>query len=127
MPYFFIFMSEDKYEPYIKEHDRMILRDYLAVDRTMLTNETSFMSYVRTSLTLIAAGATLVKFFDGNPLFQVFGWGLVLIGGWLVIHGYNRYTQVDEVLHRIRGDMNEAQSRNNGKFLSAARKALHKL
>ncbi len=96
-------MSEDSYLPYEKEHEQMILRDYLAVDRTIMTNEASFMSYVRTSLTLIATGAAMIKFFT-EPTMQALGWGFIIMGGWLSIHGYQRYRQVDEILHRVKGD-----------------------
>lgn len=96
-------MSEEPYMPYEKDHEQMILRDYLAVDRTMMTNETSFMSYVRTSLTLIAAGATLIKFFH-DPYVGWLGWGFIIVGGWLSIHGYQRYRQIDEVLHKVKGE-----------------------
>lgn len=40
----------------------LILRDHLAIDRTVLSNETTLFSYIRTSLALIAAGATLIHF-----------------------------------------------------------------
>lgn len=96
-------MSEDQYLPYEKDHEQMILRDYLAVDRTMMANETSFMSYIRTSLTLIAAGATLIKFFT-EPTMQALGWGFIVIGGWMAIHGYNRFRKVDEILHKVKGE-----------------------
>lgn len=121
-------MSEDPYKPYIQEHDEMILRDYLAVDRTMLANEASFMSYVRTALTLIAAGATLVKFFDGNPIFQVLGWGFVMVGGWLVIHGYNRYARADLVLHKIKGEyIDKAHKKNSNSWVTMILRAIHKI
>jgi putative membrane protein len=121
-------MSEEDYTPYIQEKEEMILRDYLAVDRTMLANEASFMSYVRTALTLIAAGATLVKFFDGNPIFQVIGWAFVMIGGWLVIHGYNRFARTDKVLHKIKGEyMEEAKKKSSNGWVSIAIRALSRL
>ena len=94
-------MSEDSYIPYEKEHEQMILRDYLAVDRTMMTNETSFMSYIRTALTLIAAGATMIKFFT-EPTMQVLGWSFIIIGGWLAIHGYNKFKKIDIILHKVK-------------------------
>ncbi len=96
-------MSEDSYLPYEKDHEQMILRDYLAVDRTIMTNETSFMSYVRTALTLIATGAAMIKFFS-EPTLQALGWAFIVVGGWLAIHGYQRYRQVDEILHRVKGE-----------------------
>jgi putative membrane protein len=110
-------MSEEPYTPYEKDHEQMILRDYLAVDRTMMANETSFMSYIRTSLTMIAAGATLIKFFN-EPTMQALGWGFIVIGGWLAIHGYNRFRQVDAILHRVKGEtMQRAQMLKKSKKL----------
>ncbi len=122
-------MSEEPYTPYIQEREEMILRDYLAVDRTMLANEASFMSYVRTSLTLIAAGATLIKFFDNKPLFRIGGWAFIVIGGWLVVHGYNRFSRVDDVLHKIKGEYMEQASRlkNSKGWIGTTVRALNKL
>ncbi|MDQ3018724.1 MAG: DUF202 domain-containing protein [bacterium] len=122
-------MSEDQYKPYMQEREDMILRDYLAVDRTMLANETSFMSYVRTALTLIAAGATLIKFFNDNPLFQTLGWAFVLVGGWLVIHGYNRFRKVDTVLHKIKGEYIERSSKlkSSKGFVGSTIRAISKI
>lgn len=95
----------------------MILRDYLAIDRTILTNETAFMSYVRTSLTLIAAGASLVKFFSTNELMQVLGWMFIGVGGWFALYGYRRYRQVDELMHRVKGDYIEEHLKKNKKVV----------
>lgn len=96
-------MSEEPYIAYEKDHEQMILRDYLAIDRTMMANETSFMSYVRTSLTMIAAGVTIVKFFT-EPMMQAVGWAFIVVGAWVAIHGYQRFRQVDQILHRVKGE-----------------------
>ena len=55
----------EPHEPYarFKEQD-LILRDYLAADRTALANETTFLAYLRTVLALVAGGVSLVHFFD---------------------------------------------------------------
>lgn len=120
-------MSEDQYTPYIEDREEMILRDYLAVDRTILANEASFMSYIRTSLTLIAVGASMIKFFD-NPFLVVLGWIFVAVGGWLAVHGLTRYRHTDEVLHRIKGEYVEKSktvSRGKG-WIAIAMRALHR-
>lgn len=96
-------MSEKPYKSYMQDHKSLILRDYLAIDRTILANETSYMSYIRTSLTLIAAGATLIKFFNSDYS-QALGWTFVAIGGWLAFHGYRRYNKVDTIMHQVKGD-----------------------
>lgn len=96
-------MSEKPYKAYIQDHKNMILRDYLAIDRTILANETNYMSFIRTSLTLIAAGATLIKFFNSEYT-QALGWAFVAVGGWLAFHGYRRYNKVDSLMHQVKGD-----------------------
>ena len=96
-------MSEDPYIPYEKDHEQMILRDYLAVDRTIMTNETAFMSYVRTALTMIGAGFTLIKIFPESSM-QILGWAFILVGGWVALHGYQRYRRTDEILMRVKGE-----------------------
>jgi putative membrane protein len=97
-------MSEEQYDAYAKEHEHMILRDYLAVDRTMMANETSFMSFVRTALTMIGAGVTLIKFFNDGGITYTVGWCFIVIGGWVALYGYNRFRKNDEVLHRVKGE-----------------------
>lgn len=113
-------MSEKPYSSYMQDHKDKILRDYLAIDRTILTNETAFMSYVRTSLTLIAAGATLIKFFD-NEWMQFLGWTFVVVGGWLSLHGYSRYREVDTIMHQVKGDYERRHALGN----SRAAQAIH--
>ncbi len=54
----------------------LILRDYLAADRTVLANERTFMSYIRTAIALAAAGGSLIHFLDS--LVATIG-GIILI------------------------------------------------
>jgi putative membrane protein len=63
----------------------MILRDRLAIERTVL-------AYLRTAITLIIAGVTL------HQLFRMvfFGISTVLIGIFLVFFGYFRLKKVKE-------------------------------
>lgn len=107
-------MSEKPYESYMQDHKSLILRDYLAIDRTILANETSYLSYIRTSLTLIAVGATLLKFLSGEYS-QVLGWMFIAIGGWLAMHGYRRYSRVDTIMHQVKGDYITQQLENTKK------------
>ena len=43
-----------------------ILRDWLALDRTVLANERTFLAYGRTSLGLFLSGVTLIKVFKSE-------------------------------------------------------------
>ena len=78
-------MSYGAYVQFKKEE--LILRDYLAADRTALANERTLMSFIRTAVALAAAGGSLIHFFDslittiGGVLIILlatvtFGWGL---------------------------------------------------
>lgn len=88
-------------EPYSqRDREDLILRDYLAIDRTQLANERTFLAYVRTALALAVLGATILKFihFDFSDLtgylFMIAGAVVLLIGVW-------RFIQVRSRLARI--------------------------
>lgn len=55
-----------------------ILRDFLAVDRTILSNERTLLAYVRTALALVIVGGSAVKFFDSM---------IVIVTGWIFLCG----------------------------------------
>jgi len=73
--------------------EEMILRDYLAADRTMLAVDRTFLAYIRTALTLLVAGISFIKFF--NSFFvQALGWALIPFGIITFIMGLERCTQI---------------------------------
>lgn len=59
--------------------EELILRDYLAADRTLLAVDRTFLSYIRTALTLFLAGVSFIKFFN-SWFIQFLGW-LLIPGG----------------------------------------------
>lgn len=64
----------------------LILRDQLAIDRTILANERTFLAYCRTSLALIITGAGSIKLFD--ILFSdIAGWALIASGAVVAVMG----------------------------------------
>lgn len=79
------------YQRYCKED--LILRDYLAIDRTILANERTLLAYVRTALSLFVAGISFVKFFDSLPM-TVVGWVMVPVGIAVLVIGIIRYQQM---------------------------------
>ncbi|OGK11917.1 hypothetical protein A2954_06485 [Candidatus Roizmanbacteria bacterium RIFCSPLOWO2_01_FULL_37_12] len=85
-------------EQFIKEE--LILRDYLAADRTMLAVDRTFLSYIRTALYLFVAGVSLAKFFD-SYLIQVIGWVLIPSGILTFIVGLERCTEMTNFIHKL--------------------------
>jgi len=51
-------------EHYRRNYKNMILRDYLALDRTKLANERTFLSYIRTFVSFLAMGFGVIKLTD---------------------------------------------------------------
>lgn len=52
--------DENRIEEFINNSD-IILRDYLAIERTKLANERTFFSYIRSSIYLLLAGIALIQ------------------------------------------------------------------
>jgi len=91
-------VTEDTYSNF-KKCD-MILRDHLSVDRTTLSNQNTFLAYIRTALTLFVAGITFIRFFD-NLAVEIVGWSFVPIGIATFIVGFIRYNRLRITLRRI--------------------------
>jgi len=82
------------------DEKRIILRDYLAIDRTILSNQNTFLAYIRTALTLFVAGLTFIKFFD-QAIIETVGWVFIPLGVTTFIIGTIRYNRIRKVLSRI--------------------------
>jgi putative membrane protein len=94
----------------------LVLREYLAVERTKLVNESTLLAYLRTGLYFIVAGSTLgelvkSKFWElaGPPLIFI-GLGIFLIG---VIRYFRLKSRIEKSKQNI-GDSSEL-------FIKAAR------
>ncbi len=71
--------------------DELILRDKLALDRTVLANERTYLSYVRTALIFLASGITFMKFFPGEVWTRYVGLGGVLFSLSILVLGTSRF------------------------------------
>jgi putative membrane protein len=91
-----------KSNPYINfSKKQLILRDHLAIDRTILANESTFLAHVRTSLALIAGGITLAHFLSGLVV-DILGGLLIIIGITLFFIGYIRYKKMLRSISEIK-------------------------
>ncbi len=84
----------------------LILRDYLALERTHLANERTFLTYARTALTCLVAGISLNKLFPHDLSIQYLAWvflGLVpLIGITGVILSWRMHLKIKGYYTRYR-------------------------
>jgi len=81
--------------------DDLILRDLLAIDRTILANERTLLSYCRTVLAMLAAGATLIHFIDAVWALVT---GVAFIAGAIVVLGIGIWR-----FRRVQGDLIRAR------------------
>jgi putative membrane protein len=98
-------MAETPYERF--PYESLILRDHLALDRTMLANERTFLAYVRTALGLLVTGASFVKF-GGSLALTVVGWAFVPAALFVAAIGLWRYRAMHCRLAQVRRDEDAA-------------------
>jgi uncharacterized membrane protein YidH (DUF202 family) len=71
-------MTVPENSPYYRfRNDELLLRDLLAVERTVQANERTFLGFLRTALAFTVAGLSLVKFFD-NRVVEAIGYVLCI-------------------------------------------------
>jgi putative membrane protein len=91
-----------KDEPYSKYcADNLILRDELAIDRTLLANERTLLSYLRFAVALIIAGVSIIHFSNEGWFWML---GLICIPTGIItgIIGVARYRRMHRSILRIR-------------------------
>jgi len=98
-------MTGNPYERF--KHMELILRDELAIDRTILANERTVLAYLRGALTLFIAGVTFLHFFDTGMLLYI-GILCVPLGLAVGFFGVLRYLKMDKSIRIVR----ESLSRN---------------
>jgi putative membrane protein len=80
-------MSEGAYNQFSRE--QLILRDHLAIDRTILANERTFLAYVRTGLAMAVTGAACLKVFTSLAM-HVTGYVFIATGIGVLCFGVYR-------------------------------------
>jgi len=84
----------------------MILRDYLALDRTILANERTLLAYLRTFIGAFSAGIAMIKLLD-TLLTNILGYILVAVSPLFIVIGVIRYAQISKKLKTIDEDANK--------------------
>jgi putative membrane protein len=72
---------------------KIILTDFLALERTSLANERTFLAYFRTFIVFLSSGLAILKLDILNDL-KVIGYYLVIIAPILLLIGVIRYFYV---------------------------------
>ncbi len=80
---------------------QLILRDELAIDRTLLANERTLLAYLRGGVSLLLAGVTFIHF-SQHGWFTVLGAACLPAGAWVSLFGWRRYARMDRVIRALR-------------------------
>ncbi|KPK77457.1 MAG: hypothetical protein AMJ79_03130 [Phycisphaerae bacterium SM23_30] len=81
--------------------DDLILRDQLAIDRTILANERTLLAYLRSGVALLIAGVTIIHF-SHESWFWAVGIGCIPSGIITGIVGVERYRRMNKSISLIR-------------------------
>lgn len=79
------------------KNEELILRDYLAIERTKLANVRTLFSYIRTSLYLLTAGIGILQI-DSISRLDGLAWLCIFSGILLFFVGFIRYWQMRKLL-----------------------------
>lgn len=87
-------------------------RDTLALERTRMANERTFLAYIRTGLSLLAAAAVLFQFFSKINSYVATVWVLVVLGVLVLVIGLLRFYTVKAELNRYAVSLEDLQASN---------------
>ena len=88
--------------PYTRfQADELILRDELAIDRTLLANERTLLAYLRSGVALLIAGASILHFTQAS-WFQWVGLACLPTGVLTSLVGVARYRRTNRNIAQIR-------------------------
>ncbi len=77
----------------MNEKPNLALTDLLAIERTKLANERTFLSYFRTAFVFLATGATFLKIEYFSNLYWL-GWVFVALFPITMLFGLIRYLKI---------------------------------
>lgn len=85
---------------YYSSDENLILRDYLALERTKLANLRTFMMFLKFSLYFVIAAITILKIDEFESL-SLLGYIFLACGLFMLIIGLVRYNKLKKALDSI--------------------------
>ncbi len=92
-------MGSNPYSKY--DNEDLILRDQLAIDRTLLANERTLLSYLRSGVALFIAGVSIIHF-SHEVWFTFTGFICLPFGVITMWFGILRYKKMDNAISVVR-------------------------
>lgn len=79
--------------------DQIILRDYLALERTKLANERTLLSYIRSSLYLLLGGIAIIQL-EGFESIKFIGYASLTLTVVFIFVGLYRFYKLNVILKK---------------------------
>ena len=77
----------------------LVLREYLAIERTRLANERTLLTYIRTGLYFLVAGSTLGHLID-TTFWEMMGLPIIIIGAMITAYGVVRFVRMGRQIEK---------------------------
>ena len=90
----------------------LILRDELAIDRTLLANERTLMAYLRSGAALLIAGVSIMHF-STEGWFWIVGLACIPTGTITTVIGVARYRIMDKKILLVRNQSKKGARQTN--------------
>jgi|SRR5687768_9949738 len=85
----------------------LVLREYLAIERTKLANERTLLTYIRTGLYFLVAGSTLGHLID-TAFWNRMGVPVIVVGAIIMALGFIRFLQVGRKIEKTKKHIGSA-------------------
>jgi putative membrane protein len=95
-------MAENPYDRFLKSE--LILRDELAIDRTILANERTLLAYLRSGVALLIAGVSFIHFAE-QWWFLSLGFACLPAGAVTSLVGALRFRRMDRAISVVRAKL----------------------
>ena len=82
--------------------ESLTLRDILAIDRTILSNERTFLAYIRTALTLLLGGVGLKNLLENDWIMNFLGSVFIIISVLIFIAGLDKYFKKKKHISKLK-------------------------
>jgi putative membrane protein len=94
-----------------QNQEEIILRDYLALERTKLANERTLLSYIRSSLYLLLGGVAIIQL-EGLEGIKFIGYISLALTILLVIIGIYRFQKLNNQLRSYYKQIEQIKNQN---------------
>lgn len=83
--------------------EKLITRDWLAIERTKLANERTFLAYFRTAIVFLVSGITIFKLEMFSEV-KILGAFMAMLAPLILVVGVIRLRQVNQTIKKYYGE-----------------------